>query len=183
MSRIQFRTSGNVGNGFVPRRRSNWRNVDASRDHRMMVPSSVTASFEMIEAEFVLQLPIVLFDGPTGACEADELAERRGGRQVQQIGFALAAGGERTLRQEPALGPTRGGGRTRRAAKRAANGPFVPCAHATRRHARRGSCLITRPILYRRRAPVTCTVKREATPRAYRKPMRSTAVRNAWTLP
>ena len=32
----------------------------------MMVPSSVTASFEMIEAEFVLQLPIVLFDGPTG---------------------------------------------------------------------------------------------------------------------
>ena len=32
----------------------------------MMVPASVTASFEMIEAEFVLQLPIVLFDGPTG---------------------------------------------------------------------------------------------------------------------
>ena len=30
MSRIQFRTSGNVGSGVVPRRRSNWRNVNAS---------------------------------------------------------------------------------------------------------------------------------------------------------
>ena len=137
----------------------------------------------MIEAEFVLQLPIMLFDGPAGAGEPDEFAQRRGCRQVQQVRFALAAGREGPFGEEPALGAARGGAHAHRAANRAANGPFVPCAHATRRHARRGNCLITRPILYRRRAPVTCTVKREATPTAYRKPMRSTAVRKAWTLP
>jgi hypothetical protein len=131
----------------------------------MMIPASITAFFEMIEAEFVLQLSIMLFDGPPGAGEPNELAERRRCRQVQQVGFAFATDGEWPFGEEPHSGP-RAVGRTRRAANRAANGPFVPCAQATRRQARRGSCLITRPILNRRRAPVTCTVKREATFRA-----------------
>ena len=63
----------------------------------------------MIEAEVVLQLPIVLFDRPAAAREAHQLEERRRGRQIQQIGFALAARRERTLGEEPALGAARRG--------------------------------------------------------------------------
>ena len=60
-------------------------------DHRVMVPPVVTAALELIQAEVVLQLPIMLFDGPAAAREAHQFEERRRGRQIQQIGFALTA--------------------------------------------------------------------------------------------
>src|SRR5260370_18420460 len=75
----------------------------------MMVPPVVRAAFEVIQAEVVLELPIMLFDRPAAAREAHQVEERRRGGQIQQIGFARAAGRERALGEEPALGAPRRG--------------------------------------------------------------------------
>jgi len=46
----------------------------------MVVPPVVTGNLEMVETQFVFQLPIVLFDRPAAAREPHQFEERgRGG--------------------------------------------------------------------------------------------------------
>jgi hypothetical protein len=51
----------------------------------VMRPALVGAAFEVIEPEIVLQLAILLFDGPSAARERDEVDERRRRWQMEQV--------------------------------------------------------------------------------------------------
>src|SRR5207245_2641647 len=69
-----------------------------------MLPSRIRAALEMVEAEFGLELLILLLDRPALMRESDQLLHRRGGGQVHEKIFRARRGAEILLAQEPHLG-------------------------------------------------------------------------------
>jgi len=72
------------------------------RRHDMMRPALTGAPFEVIESEIVFEFEVLLFDGPATPRQRDEVDERRGDGEVQQIVLPLVGRG--ALTEEPALG-------------------------------------------------------------------------------
>src|SRR3954470_20275996 len=69
-----------------------------------MLPPWVRAPFEMVEAEFGLELLILLFDRPALMRESDQLLHRCAGGQVHEEVFRPRRGAEILFAQEPDLG-------------------------------------------------------------------------------
>jgi len=66
-----------------------------------MRPASQRAALEVIEPQLVLQLPVLLFDRPSAAGKAHQIAERRRAVEIQQVVYplvVLAAGNEPDFR-------------------------------------------------------------------------------------
>ena len=107
-----------------------------------MGPARLRASVEMIEAEFGCALLVLLLDRPALMGEAHQRLHRRGPRQMDEIGAGRRAqilfAQEPHLRREPSSRQSCAGV-TRTAAKRAAQGRFVPLRHVTLRQARVGN--------------------------------------------
>ena len=59
------------------------------RQDDVMQPALIAAPFEMIQAEIVFQLAILLFDRPAAPGKRDQVDERRGGREVKQVVLPL----------------------------------------------------------------------------------------------
>jgi hypothetical protein len=78
--------------------------VGQRRQDDMALPPRQTAAFEMIEAKFVLEFLILLFDGPALMGESDEIAQRRGGGEIDQIVAGPIAGRQFPLAQQPHFG-------------------------------------------------------------------------------
>ena len=69
-----------------------------------MLPSWIGTAFEMVEAEFGLELLILLFDRPALMRESDQLLDRRGGGQVDEKVFRARCRAEILFAQKPDLG-------------------------------------------------------------------------------
>jgi hypothetical protein len=156
MDRTAPRIAGNVGCGgpwrilFSSARFSEAAalqiGVGDHRHERVAVQAMPGSAFEVVEAEFFLELLVGLFADPSGLDRGGEGLEVGVGRQVGKIAFALARGA--ALADQPgllaghvlhalvmdALWRTIGDIRTRTAAKEAAKGPLVPLRQLTRRH-------------------------------------------------
>src|SRR5213593_387780 len=100
-----------------------------------MLPPWITTSFEMVEAEFGLELLILLLDRPALMCESDQRLHRCAGGQVHEEIFRARRGAEILFAQQPHLGgqpsiaPVVGG---RDADRREAGGPRAIRAVAPR---------------------------------------------------
>ena len=116
---------------------------ERGEDH-VALPPRQGAAFEVVEAEFVLELLILLLDRPALMRQAHQRAQRGGGGQVDQIVLgrgrsspsarsqsSQTSGASRRSRQSCA-------GVTRVAQKRARQAGCVPLRHDTTRHARAG---------------------------------------------
>ena len=57
--------------------------VGQGGEHDVAMPADKRAALEVIEAEFVFQLLVLLFDGPAVMRQADQRAQRRGRRQMR----------------------------------------------------------------------------------------------------
>jgi hypothetical protein len=130
ISRTQPRTTGSVGRGpSVVRAAFDLQEGERhGREHDVMRPALIGAAFEVIEAEVVLQLAILLLDGPAAARERDQVDERRRRGEVQQV--VLADVGRRAFAEQPAFAAA-AVGRTRSAQNRAVSGPAVPVPQVT----------------------------------------------------
>ena len=107
ISRTQPRTTGSVGRGPGGGARA-FDLEEGERDgreHDVMRPALIGAAFEVIEAEIVLELAILLFDGPAAPRERDQVDERRGRREMEQV--VLADVGGRAFAEQPAVAPAR----------------------------------------------------------------------------
>src|SRR5438128_10964158 len=69
-----------------------------------MLPPWIRTSFEMVEAEFGLELLILLLDRPALMRESDQLLHRCAGGQVHEEIFRARRGAEILFAQEPDLG-------------------------------------------------------------------------------
>src|SRR5262245_65181677 len=91
----------------------------------MLLPAQQRAAFEVIEAEFVVELLVLLLDGPALMREVHQLPQRGRGWQVDQIVLGARLHAEIALAQQPPLGreptlpPVVGGGDAGRAEARA----------------------------------------------------------------
>ena len=123
ISRTQPRTTGSVGRGSSVGA-SAFDLEERERDGRqddVMRPALIAAAFEVIEAEVVFELAILLFDRPAAARERDQVDERRR--------VAADGAGSTSARRSPS-------------ARRAASGRRAPssagrAAHRTARSAGR----------------------------------------------
>ncbi len=106
------------------------------REHDVMRPALIGAAFEVVEAELVLELAVLLFDRPAAARQRDQLAEAGGGREMDQI---ILAGVGRAFTEQPALPPVPRW--APRAARRtpAVRGPAVPVPQVTVSHTSSGA--------------------------------------------
>src|SRR5260221_14582783 len=68
----------------------------------VMRPTAMTAAFEMVETEFVLELAILLLDRPPTAGERDQVVQRGRRVEVEQVVFPFVVH-QRALAQEPPL--------------------------------------------------------------------------------
>src|SRR5918994_3729037 len=78
--------------------------VGERREDDVTLPPRQGTPFEVIEAEFVLQLLILLFDRPALVRQSDQRAQRRRRRQVDEIVLGPVARPESALAEEPDLG-------------------------------------------------------------------------------
>lgn len=69
------------------------------RQHDVMRPALIRAPFEVIEAEIVFEFAILLFDRPAAAGERDQVDQRRGRREVEQVVLPLV--GRRPFAEQP----------------------------------------------------------------------------------
>ena len=146
----------------------------------MVRPALIAPPFEMIESQIVFELPILLLDRPTTALECHEIAQGRGGGEMQQIVFLLF-GAERSHSNQRSPRPFTG--RTRRATKSAVSGPCVPAPHVTETHACFGAEAAKAVAV---KVPETSATVNVASPRVatpYASPSRSRPARNAAVLP
>src|SRR5688572_24976570 len=99
------RTSGSVGKRAPRRWRSHWSQAYARavRTTWRCHPGR-ERPLEMIEAEFVLQLLILLLDRPALVREAHQRAQGRGRRQVDEVVLGAIARAETAFAEEPDLG-------------------------------------------------------------------------------
>ena len=72
-----------------------------------MRPARIGAPFEMVEAEIVFELAILLFNRPAAPGEGDQVDERRGRREVEQVVLPFVGG--RSFAEQPALASPRRG--------------------------------------------------------------------------
>ena len=75
---------------------------EGKRDGRqddVMRPALVAAPFEVVEAEFVFELAVLLFDRPAAAGERNQIDPRGGGREIEQIVLPLVVG--RAFTEQP----------------------------------------------------------------------------------
>jgi hypothetical protein len=70
----------------------------------VILPPGIRAAFEMIEAQFGLELLILLLDRPALTREPDQLLDRRRGRQVDEEIFDAQCRAQILFAQEPDLG-------------------------------------------------------------------------------
>ena len=70
-------------------------------DDHMVLPARIRAAFEMIEAEFGLEVLIVLFDRPAVMRQPHELRQRGRRRQRHEVVLAPPGGAEAALAQQP----------------------------------------------------------------------------------
>jgi hypothetical protein len=91
ITRTQPRTTGRVGRTVrLVQARSSWRNVKTTaRQDDVMRPATIAPAFEVIEAEVVFELAILLLDRPATAGEGDEFGERGRLVEVEQIAFVV----------------------------------------------------------------------------------------------
>ena len=68
------------------------------------MPTGERAPLEMIEAELGLELLILLLDGPAVMRQADDLDQRRGRGQMDEIVFGARRGADIALGEEPDFG-------------------------------------------------------------------------------
>ena len=73
-------------------------------DRHVMLPAGIRPAFEMIEAEFALEILVMLLDGPALMRQAHELRERGRRRQRDQIVAPTARGAEPALAEQPDFG-------------------------------------------------------------------------------
>ena len=104
----------------------------------MVMPAWKRATFEVVEAEFGLELLILLFDRPPLMRESDELLQRRGPRQVDEVVLGARRRPEILSHKSQTSGARRWwrhsvAGVTRIAINRAVHGRCVPLRHDTRR--------------------------------------------------
>jgi hypothetical protein len=88
----------------VYRRTSAFELEEGERDggeHDVVRPARVRAPFEVIKAEVVFALAILLLDRPSAAGQRDEVHQRRRRRQVQQVVLPLV--GRRSFAEQPAV--------------------------------------------------------------------------------
>src|ERR1700687_1544891 len=69
-----------------------------------MLPPLVTASFEVIEPKFVLEVLVLLLDGPALMREGHDLLEGGGRRQMHEEVLRDGLAAARTLAEQPHLG-------------------------------------------------------------------------------
>jgi len=70
-------------------------------DHHVMVPPRIRAALEMIEAEFGFEILIVLFDRPALMGQPDDLGQRRGRGQRDEVVLATPGRAQAPFAQEP----------------------------------------------------------------------------------
>ena len=70
-------------------------------DHHVMLPSRIAPAFEVIDAEFGLEVLVVLFDRPAVMGQPHELRERGSGWQRDEVMSATSRGSETSLAQQP----------------------------------------------------------------------------------
>ena len=108
-----------VGNVSAIRRRRPLGLQEVVGDRRqdyVVVPAGERAAFEVVEAEFGLQLLVLLLDRPPVMGDAHDHLERGGHRQVHQVVLGARRGPEVALAEQPDLGgqpalpPVVGGG-------------------------------------------------------------------------
>src|SRR5437899_12287972 len=68
------------------------------------VPPGIGSTLEMVEPEFVLEVLILLLDGPPLMREPDELLQGGCGRQMNEKILGDVAAAHRTLREQPDFG-------------------------------------------------------------------------------
>ena len=125
---ITARATGSVGSRAPARRRSCLQpGVRQGGQHDMAMPAGKRAALEVIEAEFVLQFLILLFDRPAMMRQADQRPQRRGRRQRDEVRLDARRRAEIALEEQPDFGrepvPRQSwAGVTRSAAKCAAHG-------------------------------------------------------------
>ena len=104
-----------------------------------MRPALIGAPLEVIEAEVVFALTILLFDRPTAARQRDQVDERGRRGPVEQIVLAFVGG--RALAEQPPVAASLCGARS--AQKRAVSGPAVPVPQVTDSQASSGAVAAT----------------------------------------
>ena len=111
-------------------------------DHHVVLPARIRSAFEVVEAEFALEILVMLFDRPPVMRQPHQLRERRRRRAARRNsggGVRSARGRARRAARPPGRAvdaASRWPGVTRSAAKSASHGGLVPLRHSTRRHAR-----------------------------------------------
>src|SRR6476619_2592580 len=69
--------------------------------HDMAMPPGIAAAFEVIEPGFILEVLVLLLNGPALMREGDQPAERRGRRQVDKEEAGRGRTTDGALREEP----------------------------------------------------------------------------------
>ena len=72
-----------------------------------MPTAAIPPPLEMLEPELVLELPVLLLDRSPAADQRDQLAQRGGGGEVEQVVLPFVVD-QRALVQEPPLAPALG---------------------------------------------------------------------------
>ena len=117
-------------------------------DDHVMLPARIRPALEVIEPEFGFEVLVVLFDRPALMRQADELRQRGGRGQRDEVVLRRPVGPRPRSQSSQISGASRRcrqsvAGVTRRAAKSASHGGLVPLRHATRRHARGGNASLS----------------------------------------
>src|SRR5687768_11151374 len=73
-------------------------------DHHVVLPARIRASFEVVEPEFGLEVLVMLFDRAAMMRQSDELLERRGRWQRDQVVSAAPSWTEPALAEQPDFG-------------------------------------------------------------------------------
>lgn len=69
------------------------------RQDDVMHPAGIRAPFEVIEAQIVFELAILLFDRPAAPVQGDQIDQRRRRRKMEQVVLPVISG--RALAEQP----------------------------------------------------------------------------------
>ena len=78
--------------------------IGDGREDDVPIPPGIGSPFEVVEAEFVLELLILLLDRPALMRDPDEPLQCRGTRQMNEEIFDDFGAANRPLEQQPHLG-------------------------------------------------------------------------------
>src|SRR5712691_10479936 len=74
------------------------------RKNDMPIPAGKGSALEVVEAEFVFELLILLLDGPSLVRSPNESLQRSGPRKMNEEIFGDGGAADRSLQQQPHLG-------------------------------------------------------------------------------